>query len=365
LSNLHVNGEILDRRFEILSLFRSTKTGQTYLATDKLTQKKVIVKSICQMGNDQQSKMKLERLMNEAKILRALNHPSTVRFVSAWGNQSDFYLVTEYIKAKNMKETCKGNPPRREMIVEYILELLEVVEYLHSLKIIHHDIKPSNILLGDIITLIDFDASEISSDNDSNVTRNVMGTPGYQCPESFRKIVSPQSDIYSIGATLLFLLTGEDPSADLKRFKNLSNEKDLLEIAFKAMNPDPRYRFVSALEMKIRLQQSLSSQHLLIFGDTLYPITKEHTLIGRGSTVDLVIPDPAKFVSPIHAELIIEKKSDNILIFNKSVNGTHIYRDKWYHVFERWQLINGDIISLCYSLQKGPYRLLKFRKAQG
>ncbi|MCW4023917.1 MAG: protein kinase [Candidatus Bathyarchaeota archaeon] len=356
----HGNGSILVNRFEILSLFKTTELGQTYLALDRVTQKRVVVKCVkCTASNERNSKIKLERLMVEAKVLQSLNHPSIVKYVHSWGDRFDFYLVTEYVDTKNMKETFFHKPQKRATVIEYILQLLEVTEYLHYKGVVHRDIKPSNILLSDNIVLIDFDASEscyLNFDH-KNV---VIGTPGYQCPESFQGVISPQSDIFSIGGTILFLLTGENPSGSLTRFRNLPVEQDLLEIAFKALNPDPALRFRTVFEMKQKLLSLTSPQAKLVMGDVQCLLMKNLVLIGRSVDADFKILDPSKFVSPIHAEVVFENK--NFFISNKSINGTFIYRRDEYRKIDKWALRDGDVIVLCYKPQKGPHKMVKFRQ---
>jgi serine/threonine protein kinase len=353
------NGEVLVNRFEILSLFKSTELTRAYFALDRATQKRVIVKCVCATGGyDRNSRIKLERLMVESQVLRLLNHPSVVRFVHAWGDLADFHLVTEYIDAKSMKETRETIPLTREMIIEYILQLLEVTEYLHYKGIVHRDIKPTNILISDNIMLLDFDASEAKFLNFEH-SKVVIGTPGYQCPESFKGVISAQCDIYSIGATLLFLLTGENPSGDLSRFRNLSPYTDLLEIAFKAMNPNPINRFRTTFEMKQKLLSAAGCSTKLIIGNVQYFITKQSVIIGRGDAVDFKILDPSKFVSPIHAE--INRVGNSFCLLDRSINGTYVYRRESYQKIDRWELLDGDVIVLCYSPSRGPHKIVKFR----
>jgi serine/threonine protein kinase len=353
-------GEFLANRFEILNAFKTTPLAQTYLALDRLTQKKVIVKQgKCQAENERKSKIKIERLMLEAQVLKALNHPSVVKYVYSWGSSLDFYLVTEYVDAKSMKETFMHKPPSRESVIEYMFQLLEVVEYLHSKSVVHRDIKPSHILLGDIIVLIDFDASE-SNFLSFQHTKGVIGTPGYQSPESHTGAISIHGDVYSIGATLLFLLTGENPTCDLSRFKNLTGEQDLLNLAFKALNPNPEDRFRTAFEMKQKLRAISSRQTKLVYREVQYSILKNPVFIGRGVKADFRIRDPSKFVSPIHAEISLS--NGNHYVSNRSINGTYIYRRDEYQKIDKWELHDGDAIVLCYSPQMGPYKILKYRR---
>jgi serine/threonine protein kinase len=359
MQDIYPEGHLLLNRFEILSLLRSSELSQAYLALDGLSQKQVVVKRMAsEDGESRNGRIRIERLMIEAQILHSLDNPLVVRYVHSWADRQAFSLVTEYVNSRSMRVVYGNSPPDRETIIEYTLQLLEVTEYLHSKGIIHRDIKPSNILLGDNIVLIDFNASEAQF---VTFPRNqvVIGTPGYQCPESFRGVVSDSCDIFAIGGTLLFLLTGKDPAGDLAGFRNLSPYLDLLGVAFKALDPNQANRFSTASDMKQKLLSVAKRQCKLVCGATSGLITKDRFLIGRSDEADFKIVDPDKFVSPIHAE--IRKVRHGFCILDKSINGTYVYRNGRYLKVSTFNLLDGDIIVLCYNPARGPHRIIKFR----
>lgn len=360
MDDLYNAGEVLRERFEIRGLLGSSSLSNVYLGYDKQTEKKVVIKCPTYSGGyTWKDAVKLERLKVESEILRSLNHPYVVRYVDSWDDGGGFRLVMEYAEAKSMKETFEHSTPSIEEAIEYMLELLEVTEYLHYKGIVHRDIKPANVLLGDNIVLVDFGAADAKhlSFHHREVT---MGTPGYQCPESFKGAVSPQCDIYSIGATLLFLLTGEKPSGDSERFRTHARHEGLLNIALKAMELFPGNRFKTAFEMKRNLQYvSNSNTPRIIIGNKQYVLDKDSVKIGRDADADVVIEDSKKFVSPLHAEIC--RNSNQFCLINRSINGTYIYRNENYNKIDRWFLNDGETIALCYNPVKGPYRLLKFR----
>ncbi len=351
-------GEVLNNRFEILNLFKSTELSRTYLALDRTSGNKVIIKCASSDSGDGNGKVKLERLRAEASILQLLNHPSIVRFVDSWGNSSNYNLVIEYVDARSMKEIFANGSLTREQIIEYITQVLEIADYLHQKNIVHRDIKPANLLMNDTVVMLDFGATELLTAN-SSLADVVIGTPGYQCPESFRGFVSIQSDIYSIGATLLFLLTKQTPSGDLNRFRNLTEHTDLLQVAFQAMDPNIQKRFKTTLEMKRRLVNASGLGPRLVHKEGIYPILKSCVTMGRGEGSDFRILDQLKFVSPIHAELCENGKE--YFLIDKSINGTFLYRNETYTRIDKCCLLDGDTIALCYKPSKGAYKIVKFR----
>jgi len=212
--------------------------------------------------------------------------------------------------------------------------------------------------LGDTSILIDFNASEarfIKFPHDPKI----MGTAGYRCPESLRGDVSISCDIFAIGGTLLFLLTGKDPTGNLVAFQKLSPHHDLLNIAFKALNPHPLNRFSTALDMKRELLKLTKWQFYLICRTHIGHFEKNRFLIGRSDKADFKIEDSMNFVSPIHAE--IQKVGSNFRILDRSLNGTFLYRNGVYMKTTDSNLLDGDFIVLCYKEAKGPHRIIKFR----
>lgn len=354
--------QLLLNRFEISNLLRSSETSHVYLAFDRISNKKVIVKQAkCTDNQSKEDQIKINRLIVEANILKMINNPAIVKYVHSWGNKKEFFLVTEYINSRSIKDEYENNPASREDIIEYTIQLLEITEYLHSMNIIHRDVKPSNILLGDTLTLIDFNAAEIKN-TAAAIQKVIIGTPGYQCPESFNGEITEGCDIFAIGGTLLFLLTGKNPTGNITSFQNSTPHRDLLEIAFKALNSDRNERFASAFEMKKSLLTASDLQVKLIWGKKSRIISKNRFVIGRSSTADFQIIDSNKFVSPMHAE--ISKEGDQFYILDRSINGTYIYRKGRYVKVEKEHLFDGEIIVLCYKPEKGPYISLKFRNTQ-
>ena len=156
-----------------------------------------------------------ERFQSEAAMLSRLDHPQIVKFIDLFVEDHRAYVVMELVEGTTLKErvTTEGTLSEAE-VLGLAAQLAEVLVYLHaqSPAVVHRDVTPDNIILGadGVPKLIDFSvAQEISS----GVTGSVVGKPNYIAPEQFRGKPTVQSDIYSLGATLYYLLIGDDPPA--------------------------------------------------------------------------------------------------------------------------------------------------------
>lgn len=226
-------------RYQILSLLKQNDGKYTLLAQDLQTGQLVVTKVLNFERNFKWEDLKL--FEREAVTLKALSHPAIPLYIDFFDlNLSDckgFAMVQTYIDAKSLQDWIESGRTFSEAEIQQIARaLLEVLIYLHALHppVIHRDIKPSNILLtsrsghsvGEVY-LVDFGSVQT---NYTNNTRTVVGSYGYMPPEQFGGRSVPASDLYSLGATLVWLVTGTHP-ADLLR--------DDMQIDFKQVVVNP------------------------------------------------------------------------------------------------------------------------------
>ncbi|MFH7025847.1 MAG: serine/threonine protein kinase [Heteroscytonema crispum UTEX LB 1556] len=212
-------------RYEVQQQLGKKAGRRTLLARDVLTQELVIVKLLSFGSDFEWDDLKL--FEREAETLKALNHPFIPRYLDYFEVNSldfkGFALVQTYISAPTLEECLKAGRTFTEAEVKEIAKaLLEILIYLHELNppVIHRDIKPSNILLtnrsgnsvGEVY-LVDFGSVQTVAAAEG-ATRTVVGTYGYMPPEQFGGRTVKASDLYSLGATLIYLVTGTHP-ADL------------------------------------------------------------------------------------------------------------------------------------------------------
>lgn len=227
-------------RYEVIRQLAKKAGRHTLLARDRETKELVVIKLLSFASDFEWDALKL--FEREAKILQAISHPAIPRYLDYFeldfnnGNKG-FALVQSYIAAKSLEEYLKSGRNFDEAEVKQLATaVLEILTYLHGRQppVIHRDIKPSNILLGDRsgnsigqVYLVDFGSVQTLAAKEGG-TMTVVGTYGYMPPEQFGDRTVPASDLYSLGTTLVYLVTGTHP-ADLPQkdgrvqFETLSN----------------------------------------------------------------------------------------------------------------------------------------------
>jgi hypothetical protein len=199
----------------------SKRSGRhTYLAQDLLTSEQVVIKLLLFGPDFDWADLKL--FEREAQILQTLSHPAIPQYrdhfeVSFEGGRG-LALVQTYIDAPSLQEWIEqGRRFAEPEVRELAQKLLRILVYLHELHppVIHRDLKPSNILLGSDqqVYLVDFGSVQAAAPREQG-SYTVVGSYGYMPLEQFGGRTVPASDLYSLGATLIHLLTGQHP-ADL------------------------------------------------------------------------------------------------------------------------------------------------------
>lgn len=210
-------------RYKILQQLSKRNGRQTLLAQDLQTQQQVVIKLLA-LGKDFDWQ-DLKLFEREAQTLKTLSHPAIPRYLDYLDINTPTYkgfaLVQSYVEGKSLEERLKAGRTFDETEVKQIAaSLLEVLIYLHDQPppVIHRDIKPSNVLLSNRsgnhagqVYLVDFGSVQNLAAKEGG-TITVVGTYGYMPPEQFGGRAVPASDLYSLGATLIFLATGRHPT---------------------------------------------------------------------------------------------------------------------------------------------------------
>jgi serine/threonine-protein kinase len=205
------------RQYRILRRLGQGGMGTTYLAwippAEGHSESKALV-VLKEMNADMAEIAKAQELFErEARTLKALHHPGIPQFLDFFTERGKKYLVMELVHGQDLeKRIFKSGPVTPRQAIEWSIQTCEVLDYIHSQDppLVHRDIKPANLLLKSVdnrIVVLDFGA--VKEVGTPLATR--IGAEGFSAPEQERGQPVPQSDLYAVGTTLIFLLTGQMP----------------------------------------------------------------------------------------------------------------------------------------------------------
>lgn len=229
--------------YKILKVLGNGGFGITYLVRDTMLKRKVVLKEnfpssyayrdpftgrvIPNNEHDAESfQWTLSNFLNEARVLAQLDSPGIVRVLSVFECNGTAYFSMDYVQGLPLdypgeQQLLVGNCYSESKLRGLLVNILQILDYLHKKGICHRDIKPGNILLTQegAPVLIDFGASRHM---ESNHTQTVLATHGFSSPEQAlgRKDMGPWSDLYSLGATFYSLLKGVAPPRGEERLLN-------------------------------------------------------------------------------------------------------------------------------------------------
>ncbi|MFN8605914.1 MAG: serine/threonine-protein kinase [Vulcanimicrobiota bacterium] len=254
--------QLLHGRYEILRALKQGGMGAIYTAKDtKLAHSLCAIKEILEdKRSDEYYQL---RFAEEMAALARLDHPSIPRVRDFFRLRGRSYLVMDLIQGLSLEDELAEqgqNPPPK--VVRDVLQILDVLEYMHGHEppLLHRDIKPANLLRdrrSGKIRVVDFGLARSLSE----CRQTAVGTMGYCAPEQLNGQAEPRSDIFSVGATMLHLLTGEPCNlmalavAEKEGLPRLP--EGLGEIVGKAIEFKAARRFGSAREMAEALDRWL------------------------------------------------------------------------------------------------------------
>lgn len=223
MGDLSLPEEALPARFQLDRPLGQGSFGHTFLAHDAETATPCVVKQLS-FARLQNWKA-LELFEREAQVLAQLQHPGIPRFLGYFPAEQGACLVQDYIPGQNLAAWVEGGKRFREPeIVALAEQVLDILVYLQGFSppVIHRDIKPENLILSEHgrATLVDFGAVNAQMAAGSTV----VGTFGYMPPEQLDGRAVPASDLFALGTTLIYALTGLAPSL---------MEKDQLRLDFR------------------------------------------------------------------------------------------------------------------------------------
>jgi len=259
-------------KHKLLGHLGSGGMSSVYLAEHLVMKDKRAIKVLpkSKLGNNSY----LERFQREAKAIASLNHPNIVRAFDIDNEKDTHYLVMEYVDGADLQSLVrKHGPLPYSVAADYIAQSARGLHHAHEAGLIHRDVKPANILVNKkgIVKVLDLGLALFSEDTDASLTMEyndkVLGTADYLPPEqaiNSHKIDS-RADMYGLGCTLYFLLTGHAPFPDgsipsrIIKHQNsmppdIRKERpdcpgELDGVCVKMMQKDPKFRYANCLQV--------------------------------------------------------------------------------------------------------------------
>jgi serine/threonine protein kinase len=270
-------------RYRILKVLGRGGFGVTYLAQNALLpgDPYCVIKQLCpKTQNDLSLERAKVRFRREARALANLgSHSQIPQLLDYFTTKGEFYLVQDYICGETLSQEVKRQGRQTEAQVKFFLkEIIPVIKFIHRNRIIHRDIKPPNIIRSEgdrRLVLIDFGAvreflTDVGDQSSFQApATQFVGTPGFAPPEQLALRPCYSSDIYALGMTCLYLLTGRspiefesDPQTGIIRWQHtVTVSKHFATVLDKMLRPVPedRYLSVELLERALKLEPHLDT----------------------------------------------------------------------------------------------------------
>jgi serine/threonine protein kinase len=233
-------------KYKLLGHIGTGGMSSVYLAEHTLMRQPRAIKVLPQSRLEDSSY--LERFYREAQATAALDHPNIVRAYDVDNHRDTHYLVMEYVPGKDLQSVIKSDGPLGfEEAANYIAQAASGLEHAHQAGMIHRDVKPANLLVDSAMTvkILDLglalmrDDSELASLTQAN-KESVLGTADYLAPEQALDShgVDSRTDIYGLGCTLYYLLTGHAPFPEGTLAQRIAKHQSVMPADIRDDRPD-------------------------------------------------------------------------------------------------------------------------------
>lgn len=274
-------------KYKLLGHLGTGGMSSVYLAEHILMQRRVAIKVLPKGRIDDSSY--LARFYQEAKAAARLDHPNIVRAYDVDNEGDNHYLVMEYVQGRDLQNTVRDLDEKHEQLpfekaANYILQAARGLHHAHEAGLIHRDIKPANLLVDTegTVKILDMGLALFKNDEMASLTiahnENVLGTADYLAPEQALNShnVDRRADIYSLGCTLYYALSGHAPFNEGTLAQRIAKHQtqappeiridrpdcptSLIAICNRMMHKDPDDRYSSAREVAEALDEWLMSR---------------------------------------------------------------------------------------------------------
>ncbi len=253
--------------YELVRQIGTGGMGLVYEAKDLSLERRVAIKKM--RDEIRMEPAERARFVLEARTVAALHHLNIVDIYSIVEAEQDVYLVFEYVSGKTLAEVMRGKGPLDfDFALKVLREACQAIDYAHHHKVIHRDVKPSNIMVADdgCVKVMDFGVARQAKDalTKLSMTNTVVGTPPYMSPEQEQGTVCKESDVFALGVIFYEMLANKLPfsgqgagmllnkingrHAPITSVVKRGLPAGLDHVVAKALAPDPEKRYRSPLE---------------------------------------------------------------------------------------------------------------------
>ncbi len=311
---------VLKTRYRALKILGQGGFGRTFLAIDEDRPSKpyCVIKQFLPQAQGTASVSKAAKMFEEEAIrLDELgeNHDQIPSLLAHFTVDDRQYLIQEFIDGSNLLDELKLGVFSQDKVKQVLFDLLNVLKFVHSRKVIHRDIKPANIILRQSdrkLVLVDFGAAKQVFNSQLSMTGTAIGSAAYSAPEQWRGKPKYASDLYSLGVTCVELLTNVSPTKlfDIdegdwiwrKFLKNNPVDQKLAAVLDKLIQPAMKRRYESVDEVlsdfeEFQLHPKLTTETSIVdIPETYIPTKKNQVVKSQPTELQLTeeFPTPEK-----------------------------------------------------------------------
>ena len=222
LSNAKLNPPKKIGNYQVGELIGKGAIGWVYRGMNLETGLIVAIKQVSLTNIKEEQ---LQSIQSEINLLKRLKHANIVKYIDYIQNETHLNIILEYVESGSLASINKKFGPFQESLVAiYVQQVLQGLDYLHKQGVVHRDIKGANILTtkNGLVKLADFGVA-MSLTDEKKSSNSFVGTPYWMAPEviEMRNHISPACDIWSLGCTVIELLTGNPPYYNLNQYSAL------------------------------------------------------------------------------------------------------------------------------------------------
>jgi serine/threonine protein kinase len=271
------------RQYQILEQLGTGGMGVVYKARDMRLDRIVAIK--CLAARLFTNLALKQRFFQESRAASSLNHPNIVTVYELFTEGDSDYLVMEYVNGKTLEQILSAKRLGTAELLEYAVQIADALATAHASGIIHRDVKPSNVMRTEDyrIKVLDFGLAKVTkqiseteefgrTEVEQTAEGTIVGSTPYMSPEQAEgRPVDPRTDIFSLGALLYEMCTGqrafsgESPASTLAAVLTMeptpigdtapNTPKELQRVILRCLHKDPRRRFQSMLDLKLTLEE--------------------------------------------------------------------------------------------------------------